>query len=52
MSYVVLWIPGLINRIVEASGNKSYVMALLQTSTAFIGLANAITYGWNEGIAR
>lgn len=52
ISYVVLWIPGLLNRIIEASGNSSHVMELLQTSTAFIGLANAITYGWNEGIAR
>ena len=52
ISYVVLWIPGLLNRLIETSGNRSHVMELLQTSTAFIGLANAITYGWNEGIAR
>ncbi|KAF4563030.1 hypothetical protein EYR40_007252 [Pleurotus pulmonarius] len=50
--YIVLWIPGLANRIVEASGHSSKVTQILQASTQFVGLANAITYGWNERIAR
>ncbi|KAL0950073.1 hypothetical protein HGRIS_010077 [Hohenbuehelia grisea] len=50
--YIILWIPGLANRIVEATGNKSRVTAILQASTQFVGLANALTYGWNERIAR
>ncbi|KAF8538907.1 hypothetical protein BDD12DRAFT_840422 [Trichophaea hybrida] len=50
--YVILWIPGLVNRTMEATGHRSKVMTLLQTSTAFIGLANAVTYGWNEGLLR
>jgi hypothetical protein len=50
--FVILWIPGLVNRAMEATGHKSKVVALLQTSTAFIGLANTVTYGWNEGLIR
>ncbi|KAF9489752.1 hypothetical protein BDN71DRAFT_1511848 [Pleurotus eryngii] len=50
--YIILWIPGLANRIVEASGHSSKIAQILQASTQFVGLANAITYGWNERIAR
>ncbi|OHE94061.1 hypothetical protein CORC01_10636 [Colletotrichum orchidophilum] len=50
--YVVLWIPGLVNRLMEASGNSSQsrVLAALQSSSQFIGLANAITYGFNQHV--
>ncbi|PUU74047.1 G protein-coupled glucose receptor regulating Gpa2-domain-containing protein [Tuber borchii] len=48
--YVILLIPGIANRMVEASGRSSKVTQLLQASTQFVGLANAITYGWNEKI--
>ncbi|KAL0950722.1 hypothetical protein HGRIS_007498 [Hohenbuehelia grisea] len=48
--YILLWIPGLANRIVEAAGGESRVTQLLQASTQFVGLANALTYGWNERI--
>lgn len=53
--YVFLWIPGLVNRIMEASGIKTTnrILAILQTSTQFIGFANAVTYGltgiWKAG---
>jgi hypothetical protein len=53
--YVILWIPGLTNRILEASGStsSSRVLAVLQCSTQFIGFANAVTYGlsgiWRAG---
>lgn len=50
--YIILWIPGLANRIVEASGHTSTVTQVLQLSTQFVGLANALTFGWNEAIAR
>ncbi|KAF2734437.1 hypothetical protein EJ04DRAFT_603179 [Polyplosphaeria fusca] len=45
--YVILWIPGMINRIIEASGGhaSSRVLAILQCSTQFVGFANAVTYG-------
>jgi hypothetical protein len=52
--YVILWIPGLTNRILEATGsNSSRVLAILQCSTQFIGFANSVTYGlsgiWRAG---
>ncbi|KAM0323259.1 hypothetical protein ACHAQA_008850 [Verticillium albo-atrum] len=45
--YVLLWIPGLVNRLLEASGNAPAprTMAALQVSTQFVGLANALTRG-------
>ncbi|GJC78897.1 hypothetical protein ColLi_01735 [Colletotrichum liriopes] len=52
--YVVLWIPGLVNRLMEASGNdsQSRVLAALQSSSQYIGLANAITYGFNQHLHK
>ncbi|KAI1129076.1 G protein-coupled glucose receptor regulating Gpa2-domain-containing protein [Nemania abortiva] len=50
--YVILWIPGITNRLLQASGNNavanSRVLMGLQASTQFVGLANALTYGWNK----
>ncbi|KAK1996706.1 hypothetical protein LX36DRAFT_610196 [Colletotrichum falcatum] len=50
--YVVLWIPGLVNRLMEASGNQSQsrVLQALQSSSQYIGLANALTYGFNQHV--
>ncbi|KPM38469.1 hypothetical protein AK830_g8102 [Neonectria ditissima] len=50
LMYVLLWVPGLINRLMEASGNapSPTVMAALQVSTQFVGFANALTYGFNN----
>lgn len=53
--FVILWIPGLTNRILEASGstNSSRVLNILQCSTQYVGFANAVTYGlsgiWRAG---
>ncbi|KAK0471332.1 G protein-coupled glucose receptor regulating Gpa2-domain-containing protein [Armillaria novae-zelandiae] len=52
IAYIVLWIPGLCNRLVEASGHSSKVLQIMQASTQFVGFANALTYGWNENVAR
>ncbi|KAF5002938.1 hypothetical protein FDECE_10493 [Fusarium decemcellulare] len=48
--YVILWAPGLVNRLMEASGNPNSktTIAALQASTQFVGLANALTYGFNH----
>ena len=48
--YIILWIPGIANRVAEATGHPSRTLAILQASTQYIGLANAITYGLNERI--
>ncbi|KAL3425130.1 hypothetical protein PVAG01_04411 [Phlyctema vagabunda] len=50
--YIILWIPGISMRIVQATGGKSYALSVLQASTQFIGFANALTFGWNERIGR
>ncbi|KAK0439991.1 uncharacterized protein EV420DRAFT_1228021, partial [Desarmillaria tabescens] len=52
IAYIVLWIPGICNRLVEASGHSSRVLQIMQASTQFVGFANALTYGWNENVAR
>lgn len=46
--YVVLWLPGIANRVAEATGHPVRVLAILQASTTYIGFANAVTFGWNE----
>ncbi|EKG11916.1 hypothetical protein MPH_10959 [Macrophomina phaseolina MS6] len=46
--YVILWIPGISNRIVEATGGRSRVLAILQSSTQYTGLVNALVYGFRE----
>ncbi|KAK7548734.1 G protein-coupled glucose receptor regulating Gpa2-domain-containing protein [Phyllosticta citricarpa] len=50
--YVLLWIPGAVNRFVEASGSKVKWLAIAQSSTQYVGLANALTYGFNEHLWR
>ncbi|KAF2085815.1 hypothetical protein K490DRAFT_45755 [Saccharata proteae CBS 121410] len=47
--YVILWIPGILNRILEAATGDSYEwLSVLQASTQYVGFANAMTYGFNE----
>ncbi len=50
--YIVLWIPGIAMRISQATGHQSRVLEVLQSSTQFIGFANAVTFGWNEKIGE
>ena len=50
--YIILWIPGLANRLAEATGHSSKVLQVMQSTTQFVGLANAFTFGWNEEVAR
>ena len=50
--YILLWIPGIANRIAEATGHEVYVLEVLQASTQLIGFANALTFGWNERIGK
>ena len=48
--YVLLWTPGLVNRLLEALGTpvSETTIAALNTSTQFVGFANAATYGFNH----
>ncbi|KAH7058925.1 G protein-coupled glucose receptor regulating Gpa2-domain-containing protein [Macrophomina phaseolina] len=53
VAYVILWLPGIADRIVEAAtGSAPRWLMILQSSTQFIGLANALTYGFNEHMRR
>ena len=51
LAYIILWIPGLANRLYEATGRSSPGLQIAQASWQLVGLANAVTYGWNEGVA-
>ena len=50
--YIILWTPGMLNRLVEAAGHKSRVLTIMQCTTQYIGLANAITYGFNKHLRK
>ncbi len=52
IAYIVLWIPGIANRLAESTGGSPRWLAALQSSTQFVGLANALTYGFNEQLRR
>ncbi|KAH6672600.1 hypothetical protein B0J14DRAFT_668937 [Halenospora varia] len=46
--YIVLWLPGIANRVAESTGHSVRILKILQASTGYIGFANAATFGWNE----
>lgn len=48
LAYIVVWIPGIVNRLIELSGNSSQVMTMLQASTQLTGFVNALVYGFRE----
>ncbi|KAK2614743.1 hypothetical protein N8I77_001548 [Diaporthe amygdali] len=53
--YVLLWIPGIVNRFMEATGNtpsNPRAVAALQSTSQFVGFANALTFGVNANMRR
>lgn len=48
LAYIVVWIPGIVNRLIELSGHSSKVMTMLQASTQLTGFVNALVYGFRE----
>ena len=52
LAYIILWIPGVVNRSIEATGHTSYIAQLFQASTQLVGLANALTFSWNERVIK
>lgn len=52
LAYIILWIPAIVNRFSEITGHSSTVLQFLQVTAQLIGLANALTYGWNERVAQ
>jgi hypothetical protein len=52
MLYIILWAPGILNRLLEATGHKSRVLTIMQCTTQYVGLANAITYGCSQHLRK
>ncbi|PFH61464.1 hypothetical protein XA68_17295 [Ophiocordyceps unilateralis] len=52
LAYIVLWLPGMINRLAESVGHSPRWLRALQSSTQFIGFVNAFTYGFSEHLRR
>lgn len=48
LAYIVLWIPGIANRLAESVGQSPRWLSALQACTQYIGLINALTYGMSE----
>jgi hypothetical protein len=48
VTYLILWIPGIANRIAEAMGHEIRALVIMQSSTQFIGLVNAGVYFYKE----
>ena len=48
VTYLILWIPGIANRIAEAMGYDIRALVIMQSSTQFIGLVNAGVYLYKE----
>ncbi|KAK8038897.1 hypothetical protein PG993_007308 [Apiospora rasikravindrae] len=48
LTYMLVWIPGLANRLVELQGDKSQLLSVLQATTQLTGFINALCYGFKE----
>ncbi|KAG5920848.1 hypothetical protein E4U42_006059 [Claviceps africana] len=49
VAYILLWVPGIANRLVESiNGSSPQWLTALQASTQFVGFVNAITYSYSE----
>lgn len=52
IAYIILWIPGMANRLAESLGTSPPWLTSLQSCTQFIGMVNALTYGFTEQMQR
>ncbi|EEY20469.1 conserved hypothetical protein [Verticillium alfalfae VaMs.102] len=48
IAYIILWMPGIANRLAESVGKSPRWLSAMQASTQYIGLINALTYGLSE----
>ncbi|KAK9727463.1 hypothetical protein K7432_001796 [Basidiobolus ranarum] len=48
--YTICWIPGILNRMIEISGDSNRILTVMQASSQFIGLCDAIMYGLTENL--
>ncbi|KAJ4188293.1 hypothetical protein NW767_011955 [Fusarium falciforme] len=52
IAYIILWIPGMANRLAESVGTSPQWLTSLQACTQFVGMVNALTYGFTEQMQR
>lgn len=52
IAYLLLWIPGMANRLAESIDASPRWLQALQCSTQFIGFVNAFTYGFSEHLRQ
>lgn len=52
IAYILLWLPGMINRLTESVDSSPRWLRALQCSTQFIGFVNAFNYGFSEHLRR
>ncbi|KAG8156855.1 hypothetical protein KVR01_013268 [Diaporthe batatas] len=53
--YVLLWIPDIVNRLMEATGtapSNTRIVGALQSTSQFVGFANALTFGLSATMRR
>jgi hypothetical protein len=50
VAYIILWLPDIANRLIEATGHSVTAMQFLQVTRQLVGLTNALTYGLNERV--
>lgn len=48
LAYILVWIPGIANRMAELMGYEVDALTALQASTQLTGLVNALVYGFRE----
>lgn len=48
LAYILVWIPGIANRMAELLGYQVDALTALQASTQLTGLVNALVYGFRE----
>ncbi|KAF4988766.1 hypothetical protein FGRMN_9560 [Fusarium graminum] len=52
IAYIILWVPGMANRLAESVGTSPKWLIGLMACPQFVGLANALTYGITEHMHR
>ncbi|KAF5664713.1 hypothetical protein FHETE_6985 [Fusarium heterosporum] len=52
IAYIILWLPGMANRLAESVGTSPRWLIGLMACPQFVGLANALTYGITEHMHR
>ena len=52
VGYIILWLPAIANRLIEATGHSVTVMQFVQVTRQLVGLAHAWTYGLDKRVGE